>query len=143
MVPPPLVAAFASAKWHADRRTAILEQAALADFLREGHFERHVRRMRRLYGRRRQALTTALARHLGDEVTVLSDAAGMFLMVRFASGRAAEQARRQGVQPDQHRALLPRAGAAARVPAALLGRRRADAARGHQAAGDPADAVRD
>ena len=97
VVPPPLVAAFASAKWHADRRTAILEQAALADFLREGHFERHVRRMRRLYDRRRQALTTALARHLGDEVTVLSDAAGMFLMVRFASGRAAEQARRQGV----------------------------------------------
>ena len=97
VVPPSLVAAFASAKWHADRRTAILEQAALADFLREGHFERHVRRMRRLYGRRCQALTTALARHLGDEVTVLSDAAGMFLMVRFASGRAAEQARRKGV----------------------------------------------
>ena len=97
VVPPPLVAAFASAKWHADRRTAILEQAALADFLREGHFERHVRRMRRLYGRRRLTLTTALARYLGDEVTVLSDAAGMFLMVRFASSRAAEQARRQGV----------------------------------------------
>jgi len=97
VVPPALVAAFASAKWHADRRTAILEQAALADFLREGHFERHVRRMRRLYGRRRHALTTALSRQLGDEVTVLSDAAGMFLMVRFASGRAAEQARRQGV----------------------------------------------
>jgi GntR family transcriptional regulator/MocR family aminotransferase len=97
VVPPALVAAFASAKWHADRRTAILEQAALADFLREGHFERHVRRMRRLYGRRRDALTAALAKYLGDEVTVLSDAAGMFLMVRFASDRAAEQARRSGV----------------------------------------------
>jgi GntR family transcriptional regulator/MocR family aminotransferase len=97
VVPPALVTAFASAKWHADRRTAILEQSALADFLREGHFERHVRRMRRLYERRRHALTTALETHLGDEVTVLSDAAGMFLMVRFASGRAAEQARRQGV----------------------------------------------
>jgi GntR family transcriptional regulator/MocR family aminotransferase len=97
VLPTSLVAAFASARWHADRRTAILEQAALADFLREGHFERHVRRMRRIYGRRRHALTTALARHLGDEVTVLSDAAGMFLVVRFASGRAAEQARRQGL----------------------------------------------
>jgi len=53
--------------------------------------------MRRVYGRRRHALTTALSQQLGDEVTVLSDAAGMFLMVRFASGRAAEQARRQGV----------------------------------------------
>jgi GntR family transcriptional regulator/MocR family aminotransferase len=97
VLPPPLVDAFARAKWYADRRTPILEQAALADFLKEGHFDRHVRRMRRLYGRRRLALTSALAKHLGEEVTILSDAAGMFLMVRFASGRAAERARRQGV----------------------------------------------
>jgi GntR family transcriptional regulator/MocR family aminotransferase len=92
------VDAFLRAKWHADRRSPMLEQAALADFLREGHFERHVRRMRRLYGRRREALTGALARYLGDEVTVLSDAAGMFLMVRFASGRAADRARSHGVR---------------------------------------------
>jgi GntR family transcriptional regulator / MocR family aminotransferase len=97
VVPRPLVAAFASAKWHADRRTAFLEQAALADFLREGHFERHVRRMRRVYLRRRDALTTALGAYLGDDVTVLSDAAGLFLMVRFASGRAADAARRNGL----------------------------------------------
>jgi GntR family transcriptional regulator / MocR family aminotransferase len=97
VLPPALVDPFARAKWHADRRTPILEQAALADFLAEGHFDRHVRRMRRLYGRRRDALTTALARHLGDEVTVISDAAGLFLMVRFTSGRAAEQARQRGV----------------------------------------------
>jgi DNA-binding transcriptional MocR family regulator len=42
-------------------------------------------------------LTSALVRHFGDEVTILSDAAGMFLLVRFASGRIAEQARRRGV----------------------------------------------
>jgi GntR family transcriptional regulator/MocR family aminotransferase len=97
VLPPSLVDPFRRAKWHADRRTPFLEQAALADFLREGHFERHVRRMRRLYGRRREALTSALVRHFGDEVTILSDAAGMFLLVRFASGRIAEQARRRGV----------------------------------------------
>jgi GntR family transcriptional regulator/MocR family aminotransferase len=97
VVPTPLVGAFASAKWHADRRTAFLEQAALADFLGEGHFERHIRRMRRLYGRRRKALVDALGPHLGDDATVLSDAAGLFLMVRFASARAAEAARRAGL----------------------------------------------
>ena len=97
VLPPSLVDPFQRAKWLADRRTPLLEQAALADFLREGHFERHVRRMRRLYGRRRVALTAALLRHFGDEVTILSDAAGMFLLVRFASGRIADQARRRGV----------------------------------------------
>ena len=67
VVPPALVAAFASAKWHADRAPRSSSRRRSPDFLREGHFERHVHRMRRLYGRRCQALTTALARHLGDE----------------------------------------------------------------------------
>ena len=41
------------------------------DFLKEGHFERHVRRMRRVYGRRRLALTSALAKHLGEKNVAL------------------------------------------------------------------------
>ena len=52
----------------------MLEQAALADFLREGHMERHMRRMRRLYGLRREALLDSLKRHFGNHAQVLGDA---------------------------------------------------------------------
>jgi GntR family transcriptional regulator/MocR family aminotransferase len=83
VVPPPLVEPFVRAKWHADRHTAALEQAALADFLEEGMFEQHVRRMRRIYAARRAALLDALDEHFGRRATVLGDAAGMHLVVRL------------------------------------------------------------
>jgi GntR family transcriptional regulator/MocR family aminotransferase len=83
IVPLQLVEPFTRAKWLADRSTPVLDQAALADFLREGHLERHIRRMRRIYGRRREVLTESLHRHFGERARVLGDAAGMHLMVRF------------------------------------------------------------
>jgi GntR family transcriptional regulator/MocR family aminotransferase len=83
IAPPKLVKQFVRAKWLVDRQTAMLEQAALADFLREGHLERHIRRMRRLYGARREALISSLARHFGDRAECLGDAAGMHVLVRF------------------------------------------------------------
>jgi GntR family transcriptional regulator/MocR family aminotransferase len=92
VVPRDLVRPFAAAKWIADRNTAMLEQAALADFLNEGHFDRHVRRMRRLYKRRRDVLLDALAREFADEAQVRGDAAGMHVTVRFRSGAAVRAA---------------------------------------------------
>ena len=98
VLPPALVEPFQRAKWLADRHTAHLEQAALADFIREGHLERHIRRMRRVYKRRRDAFLDALARSFGDRAAVIGDASGMHLVVRFESaGIAARAAARAGV----------------------------------------------
>jgi GntR family transcriptional regulator / MocR family aminotransferase len=83
VLPPALVDAFATAKWLADRNSPMLEQAALADFIAEGHLDRHVRRMRRLYKRRRDVLLEAFARHFGDAARIRGDAAGMHLSVRL------------------------------------------------------------
>jgi GntR family transcriptional regulator/MocR family aminotransferase len=83
VVPPMLRDAFAAAKWLTDRNSPMLEQAALADFLADGHLERHVRRMRRLYKRRRDVLLDALARHFGEAARIRGDAAGMHLSVRL------------------------------------------------------------
>ena len=92
IAPPQLAAVFGRAKWLADRQTPLLEQATLADFLREGHLERHIRRMRRLYGRRREVLVEALAKHFGSRATVLGDEAGMHVLVRFEDASVAERA---------------------------------------------------
>jgi GntR family transcriptional regulator / MocR family aminotransferase len=97
VLPPALVDAFQRAKWLADRHTAHLEQAALADFIREGHMERHIRRMRRVYKRRRDAFLDALGRAFGDHATVVGDASGMHLVVRFDSAAVAARAARSGV----------------------------------------------
>jgi GntR family transcriptional regulator/MocR family aminotransferase len=97
IVPPQMTETFARAKWVSDRHTAVLEQAALTDFIREGHLERHVRRMRRLYSRRRAALCGALDRYFGERVSLYGEAAGMQLLVRFADRRMQQRAADAGV----------------------------------------------
>lgn len=60
IVPPGLVDAFLSFRASTDYHLPVLEQAALTDFIVEGHFVRHIRRMRALYAGRRAALIDAL-----------------------------------------------------------------------------------
>jgi GntR family transcriptional regulator/MocR family aminotransferase len=98
IAPEQLVAPLGRAKWLADRHSPLLDQAVLSDFIAEGYLERHIRRMRRLYGRRRAALIEALDRHFGDGVKIRGDAAGMHLMVRFDDHRIGERAADAGVQ---------------------------------------------
>lgn len=83
VVPEPLAHVFARARWIADRQTPTLEQLALTDFINEGHLERHLRRMRTLYDKRRQTLVRALKQHFGDRVEILGENAGMHLMARL------------------------------------------------------------
>jgi GntR family transcriptional regulator/MocR family aminotransferase len=98
VVPEPLVRLFARAKWLADRHTPSLEQAVLTDFIREGHLERHIRRMRRLYGRRREVLVDAIERHFAGSAQILGDAAGMHVLVRFEDSGVLKRAARNRVQ---------------------------------------------
>jgi GntR family transcriptional regulator/MocR family aminotransferase len=100
VLPGDLVEPFVQAKWLADRGTGTLEQQALADFLSEGHFARHLRRMRRLGRARRDALLAALRRHFGTSVALPSAATGMHVMVRLEgidAAALAAGARRRGV----------------------------------------------
>ena len=62
LAPHALIPALADAKEAADRGSPILEQLAFADFLDRGEFDRHLRRMRPIYRRRRDALLSALSR---------------------------------------------------------------------------------
>src|ERR1700726_3976615 len=63
-MPGPRAEPMAAAKIAADRGSPALEQLALADLITRGEFDRHLRRMRPVYRRRRDALLAALARRL-------------------------------------------------------------------------------
>jgi GntR family transcriptional regulator/MocR family aminotransferase len=83
VVPPSLERLFVSAKASMDRHTSLLEQVALTDFIAEGHLDRHIRRMRRLYAMRRHVLVDALHHYFGERAMILGDEAGMHLLVKF------------------------------------------------------------
>lgn len=59
------------------------EQAALAAFIREGHFRIHLRRIRTLYRARRDALMAALREWLGHDVAIDGSEAGLHLVVHL------------------------------------------------------------
>jgi GntR family transcriptional regulator/MocR family aminotransferase len=60
-----------------------LLQAAVADFIAQGHFARHLKRMRTLYAERRTLLAQALMRVLGDTIRVDLPSGGMHLVMLF------------------------------------------------------------
>ncbi|HEV2241019.1 MAG TPA: PLP-dependent aminotransferase family protein [Streptosporangiaceae bacterium] len=64
VLPGRLAEPMAAAKIAADRGSPALEQLALADLITRGEFDRHLRRMRSVYRRRRDALLAALSRHM-------------------------------------------------------------------------------
>ncbi|NBE93257.1 PLP-dependent aminotransferase family protein [Nonomuraea sp. KC401] len=66
VVPAHLVADVSAAKLLADRGSPVIDQLTFADFLARGEFDRHLRRMRPVYRRRRDALLDALRTHLPD-----------------------------------------------------------------------------
>lgn len=78
-----------------------LMQASVADFIHQGHFYRHLKRMRPLYRQRREWLAQALARQLGEYLTVSSQAGGIQLLARLtAKGldrRIAQEAWQRGL----------------------------------------------
>ncbi len=83
VVPQPWISLISSAKWLCDRFCPILEQCALTDWIAEGHFERHIRRMRHLYNLRRQVLIKAFQNYFGERVTILGENAGIHVMVKI------------------------------------------------------------
>jgi GntR family transcriptional regulator/MocR family aminotransferase len=80
IVPTPLLGAFADAKAATDRHTATVDQAVLTDFITEGHYARHLRRMRLSYAARQATLVAAAATHLAPWLEVQSSDAGMHLV---------------------------------------------------------------
>ncbi|HYD93732.1 MAG TPA: PLP-dependent aminotransferase family protein [Noviherbaspirillum sp.] len=90
VVPKPMVAAFVTARTQVDGHAPALMQAALADFMQDGHFMAHVRRMRELYRARRDILMEELQRHLGDRLLPQASQGGMQAACLLADQRTAD-----------------------------------------------------
>ncbi|WP_261276593.1 MocR-like pyridoxine biosynthesis transcription factor PdxR [Serratia entomophila] len=83
VVPAGLTAAFAHSSRLRGCGCSPLLQAGVADFINQGHFYRHLKRMRPLYRERREWLAQALERQLGDRLAVTPQPGGIQLLVRL------------------------------------------------------------
>jgi len=95
VVPKNVVDEFLSAKTIADRQSAILEQAVLARFIEEGHFARHLRRMRVLYQHRQEILLDVAAHELGGLLEIHPSDSGMHLIAWLQKEKNAQEIARR------------------------------------------------
>ena len=118
VVPHDLVDAFRSARALSDRHSPTVEQAVLTDFIEEGHFARHLRRMRALYAERQATLVEAAAGELAGLIELKPSDAGLHLTGLLPAGwsdrAAARAAEAHGVDAQPLSAFYltepPRAG---------------------------------
>lgn len=80
VVPESLIETLSLAKYYTDTRSAYLEQAALALFIKEGHYARHVRKVRKACQERQQALIAAIQQFLADVLTVQPTDSGIHVI---------------------------------------------------------------
>ncbi len=86
VAPPDLIDAFVGGRVMTDMQSSTIPQAALADFIEEGHFIRHLRRMRRLYAERQACFVTAAKAELSGLLEIEKSEAGMHLIGWLARG---------------------------------------------------------
>jgi GntR family transcriptional regulator/MocR family aminotransferase len=96
VVPAAAVSAFVAQQEASSRGPGAIEQRALALFIAEGQFERHLGRLRAAFAERQAALVAGLSRELGRVVSTTTAPGGSHLVVRIEDGRmtATELARR-------------------------------------------------
>jgi GntR family transcriptional regulator/MocR family aminotransferase len=90
VLPERLVSAFEQVRSFTDRHPPTLDQAILSEFILDGHFGHHVRRMRQVYAERASVLQEAARKKLSGSIDVVYPAAGMRAIGWLAPGIPAD-----------------------------------------------------
>jgi GntR family transcriptional regulator/MocR family aminotransferase len=79
VAPASLTDALRAAKYVADWYTPLPTQLAMANFIDQGYFARHVRKMRAVYQARHDSITEALGQQLSGHLTIIPSAVGLHI----------------------------------------------------------------
>jgi len=87
IVPGELIYQARQFKWRSDLHNEVVSQLALARFIRQGHYFRHLARMRHHYRGLRSYITGELQRQFGQRVELMGSSTGLHLVARFSGQR--------------------------------------------------------
>jgi len=100
VVPEEMVDVFAAAESVSTHHPPLLEQAVLCDFITEGHFARHIRRMREIYAERLQVLLESAREKLSGALEISNVEAGLQTVGWLKSGLLGEKIAKQAAARD-------------------------------------------
>ncbi|WP_408011347.1 PLP-dependent aminotransferase family protein [Pseudalkalibacillus sp. A8] len=82
VLPPMLVQLYKLRLYNYNQASSPIIQRALYLFMRNGDFERHIRRMRKIYHLKHKTLLNAIDRYLGDKVEVIGEKSGLHILLK-------------------------------------------------------------
>ncbi len=89
VLPPALLRDFRDRLGFFSSAVSNFEQYPLAEFIRQGHFEKHINRMRTKYRKRRSRLLTAIRQSpLGKKAQIIEAGSGLHFLLRFLTVRS-------------------------------------------------------
>ena len=83
ILPNNLVEILQHAKYGADIHSSLIEQVVMSKFIGNGYFEKHIRKMKKVYYKRRDFLISQLNELFGDQIKISGISAGIHLVIRF------------------------------------------------------------
>ena len=98
VLPPDLVDSFLAVRALSDDCPPLHSQSVAAEFMAEGHFSKHLRRMRSIYAIRRQAMLEGAKRELEGLLELQPDETGLQLLGWLAPGIGEQDAFRTAAQ---------------------------------------------
>uniref|UniRef100_A0A831UES1 PLP-dependent aminotransferase family protein n=1 Tax=Geobacter metallireducens TaxID=28232 RepID=A0A831UES1_GEOME len=103
VLPRPLLARFRGVYGDYFSTVPLLEQRTMAKFMEQGHWERHIRRMRILYQKKHDALLRSIERHFGGKAAVTGQGAGLHVVLQLLGQNPGEseiirRAERNGIR---------------------------------------------
>ncbi|HEY3308417.1 MAG TPA: PLP-dependent aminotransferase family protein [Desulfuromonadaceae bacterium] len=103
VLPHSLLAAYRRAFQDYFSTVSLLEQRTLAKFMEQGHWERHIRRMRTTYKKKHDTLLRAVEHHFGTQAVVIGQGAGLHVILELPGATLGEteiidRARQKGIR---------------------------------------------
>lgn len=83
VLPPDLTKKCRDLKWFSDLHSSTFEQLVLAQFMKEGHLEKHISKMKKIYRKRREKLIDCLNKRFSNTVSIHGDSTGLHLVAEF------------------------------------------------------------
>lgn len=90
VLPQPLLDRYKHQFLHFESTTSILSQLAMAKFMEDGEWDRHIKRMRLVYKRKMQHLVSLLRKEFEDTISIIGEQSGLYLLVKVHLKRSEE-----------------------------------------------------
>ena len=71
-------------KWQTDLHNASLDQLILSEFINKGHYSRHISKMKKIYRKRRDFISSYLYKMFGNDVKITGESTGLHLCAGFS-----------------------------------------------------------